>query len=557
MTVLPRQERDVDDRGACDFDAVVVGAGFSGLYILHRLRGAGFSALVLEAADGVGGTWYWNRYPGARCDSESYYYSYSFSRELQQEWSWTERYPEQSEILAYLNHVADRFDLRRDIQLRSRVTEAEFAEGSNRWYIRTADDQQISARFFITGVGCLSTANVPAIDGLDSFEGNWYHTGQWPHDGVDFTGKHVGVVGTGSTGIQTIPVIAGEARHLTVFQRTPNYSIPARNGPMTDEFQEYVKEHYDEIRELQRSTSNGHPFRINEQSALDVPSDERAKIYQEFWDAGGLKFRASFKDLLTDKAANDTASDFIRARIRETVDDPETAETLVPTDHPFATKRPPIDTHYFETYNRDNVDLVDVRATPIEEVTPAGIRTSDAEYPLDALVFATGFDAMTGALLRIDVRGRNGKTLREKWADGPHTYLGLQVAEFPNMFTITGPGSPSVLTNMPTAIEQHVDWITDCLLHLRVHGLDRIEATADAERSWGAHANEVADATLMPTAKTSWYLGSNVPGKPQVFMPYAGGMAAYARICDDVAAGGYRGFERDTVERSHRERTSS
>jgi cation diffusion facilitator CzcD-associated flavoprotein CzcO len=534
-----------------EFDAIVVGAGFSGLYMLHRLRDKlGLSARVLEAGDGVGGTWYWNRYPGARCDSESYYYSYSFSDELQQEWEWTERYPEQPEIMRYLNHVADKFDLRPDIQLGTRVTSAAFDEEANRWEIRTDGGETFSARFLITAVGCLSAANIPQIKGLESFEGDWYHTGAWPHEGVDFAGKRVGVVGTGSTGIQAIPVIAEEAGHLTVFQRTANYSVPARNAPVDPEDLKETKANYDEIRRKQRESINGHPFDINEQSPLDVSEEVRRAMYEDAWETGGLRFRATFEDLLTNKEANDTASDFIRGKIQETVEDPETAEKLTPRDHPFASKRPPIDTGYFEAYNRDNVSLVDVKGSPIEEITPKGIRTTDAEYELDAIVFATGFDAMTGPLLNLDIRGKGGMTLKEKWAEGPRTYLGLQIAGFPNMFTITGPGSPSVLTNMPTNIEQHVEWISDCIEYMKERDLDRIEATAEAEDAWVERVNEAADRTLLPLAKSSWYLGANVPGKPRVFMPYAGGFASYAQRCDEVAENDYEGFALSSEERS-------
>jgi cation diffusion facilitator CzcD-associated flavoprotein CzcO len=523
-------------------DVLVVGAGFAGLYMLHRLRDLGFSATVLEAGDGVGGTWYWNRYPGARCDSESYYYSYSFDEALQQEWEWSERYAEQSEILRYLDHVADRFDLRRSIRFGRRVTEAVFDEHTGGWVLRTDGGERYAARYLVTAVGCLSSANIPRIPALETFGGTWFHTGRWPHDGVDFTGLRVGVVGTGSTGIQAIPVIAEQAEHLTVFQRTANYSIPARNGPMEAEFQREVKQNYAEIRNTQRATINGHPFHVSDRPAFSVSDEERTAIYEELWRRGGLRFRAAFADLLTDKDANDTAAEFIRAKIRETVHDPATAEKLTPRDHPFATKRPPIDTRYFETYNRDNVTLVDVRESPIVEATPTGLRTSAEEYPLDCLVFATGFDALTGPLLNIDIRGDGGRALRDVWAEGPRTYLGLQVPGFPNLFTITGPGSPSVLTNMPTAIEQHVDWISACLRHLRATGSERIEATDEAADAWGAQVNEAAHRTLLPMAESSWYLGANVPGKPRVFMPYAGGLAAYARRCEEVAAAGYDGF---------------
>ncbi|HYI81831.1 MAG TPA: NAD(P)/FAD-dependent oxidoreductase [Acetobacteraceae bacterium] len=528
---------------AGEYDALVIGAGFSGLYQLLCLRDRlGLSVKLLEAGEGVGGTWYWNRYPGARCDSESHSYSYYFSEELLRDWSWTERYPEQPEILRYLNHVADRFDLRRDIRLGTRVTAARYDEAANRWQVETATGEQFTAQFLITAVGCLSTANVPDIPGLETFAGHWYHTGQWPRTGVDFTGMRVGQIGTGSTGIQAAPEIAAQAAHLTVFQRTANYSVPARNGPLTPDFLHWAKENHAEIRRLMHSTTNGHPFTISERSALDASPEERRAAYEAAWDKGGLQFRAAFQDLLIDKAANDTAAEFIRAKIREVVKDPETAAKLTNFDHPFAAKRPPIDTEYFETFNRDNVSLVDVKASPIERITPRGIKTRDAEYELDIIVFATGFDAMTGPLLNIDISGRGGLPLREAWSAGPRTYLGLQVAGFPNLFTITGPGSPSVLCNMPVAIEQHVEWITDCIAHLRERGLGRIEATPGASDRWVEHTNEAANATLLPQAASSWYLGANVPGKPRVFMPYAGGMARYRGICDDVAAKGYEGF---------------
>jgi cation diffusion facilitator CzcD-associated flavoprotein CzcO len=528
---------------ARDLDALIVGAGFSGLYQLLCVRDRlGLSAQVLEAAGGVGGTWYWNRYPGARCDSESHAYCYSFDEALMREWQWSERYPEQPEIMRYLNHVADRFDLKRDIRFNTRVASAHYDEAANRWHVRTEAGEEFTATFLITAVGCLSTANVPAIPGLEMFAGSWYHTGQWPHEGVDFSGRRVGVVGTGSTGIQAIPVIAETAAHLTVFQRTANYSVPARNVPLTEEFKRWVKENTAAIRRATRSTPNGHPFFISERSARTTPAEERQALYEAAWEKGGLQFRATFQDLLVDKDANDTAAEFIRGKIRRIVTDPATAAKLADIDHPYAAKRPPIDTDYFETYNRRNVSLVDVRAAPIERITPQGIRTRDGDYPLDIIVFATGFDAMTGPLLRMDVRGRNGLSLKDAWEAGPRNYLGLQIAGFPNLFTVTGPGSPSVLCNMPVAIEQHVEWITDCIAHLRARDLARIEPQPEAVDRWVDQINEAANATLLPLATHSWYLGANVPGKPRVFMPYAGGMAHYRQICADVAARGYEGF---------------
>jgi len=526
-----------------ELDALVVGAGFAGMYQLICLRDRlGLKVQVLEAADGVGGTWYWNRYPGARCDSESHSYCYGFSEELLNEWEWSERYPEQPEIMRYLNFVADRFDLRRSIRFNTRVAGARYDAAGNRWHVTTTDGATYTATYFITAVGCLSSANVPEIPGRDSFAGQWYHTGEWPHGGVDFRGKRVGLVGTGSTGIQAAPVIAETAAHLTVFQRTANYSVPAHNAPLSPEFRAWVRENQAEIRRVMKSTPNGHPFVIAERNVFDVSPEEREAIYEAAWAKGGLQFRASFKDLLTSKAANDTAADFLRRKIRSIVKDPAVAEKLADIDHPYAAKRPPIDSHYFDTFNRPNVSLVDVRAAPIERITPTGIRTVEADYPLDIIVFATGFDAMTGPLLRLDITGRDGVALRDVWSAGPLTYLGLGVPGFPNMFTITGPGSPSVLCNMPVCIEQHVEWITDCIAHMRARGLATIEADADAATKWGAHVNEAAEATLLPQAKHSWYLGANVPGKPRAFMPYAGGMARYRDICDAVAAKGYEGM---------------
>ena len=529
--------------GARTFDALIIGAGFSGLYQLHCLRDRlGLSVRVLETADGVGGTWYWNRYPGARCDSESHSYCYSFSDALLQEWEWTERYPEQPKIIRYLNYVADRFDLKRDISFGTRVTSARFEAATNRWQVGTDAGDTFSATFLITAVGCLSAANIPRIPGLDDFAGDWYHTGQWPHEGVDFAGKRVGMIGTGSTGIQAAPVIAEAASHLTVFQRTANYSVPARNAPLTAEFKRYVKANAAEIRRVMHTTTNGHAFGISDRSVFDVTPQERQALYEAAWETGGLQFRATFRDLLVDKAANDTAASFIRAKIREIVTDPKTAAILSDIDHPYAAKRPPIDTGYFETFNRANVSLVDLRASPIECITPTGIATRNAAFDLDIIVFATGFDAMTGPLLKIEITGRDGVALKDTWRAGPRSYLGLQMAGFPNLFTVTGPGSPSVLCNMPVAIEQHVEWIADCIAHLREQGLRSIEPRPEAADRWAEQVDAAANATLLPLATHSWYFGANVPGKPRVFMPYAGGMARYREICAVIAAQGYEGF---------------
>lgn len=534
-------EQETAAETACD--AVIVGAGVAGLYMLHRLRGLGLRARVIEAGGGVGGTWYWNRYPGARCDIESLEYSYQFSEELQQEWEWTERYSSQPEILKYLNHVADRFDLRRDITFDTRVTAAAFDDATGRWTVETDGDERIEAPFCIMATGCLSAPNLPEIEGGDSFKGPVYHTGRWPHDGVDFTGQRVGVIGTGSSAIQSIPLIAEQAKHLFVFQRTPNYSVPAANQPLDPALQKEIKADYAAFRAHNREMQSGFGWRHgrNEDSALDATPEERQRRYEERWKLGGLMFGGAFGDLGLDAAANETAAEFVRGKIRAIVKDPAVADILSP-DQTIGCKRLCVDTGYFETFNRDNVTLVDVKASPIEAITETGLRTADAEYEFDALVFATGFDAMTGALNRIDIRGKDGTALKQKWSVGPRTYLGLSTVGFPNLFMVSGPGSPSVLTNMIPSIEQHVDWIAQCIDDLRSAGLARIEPEPDAEDAWVAHVNEVADATLFPTCN-SWYLGANVPGKPRVFMPYLG-FPAYIEKCNEVVARGYEGFVR-------------
>ena len=530
-----------EDRSG-DFDAVVVGAGFAGLYMLHRLREGGFKARVFEAGSGVGGTWFWNRYPGARCDVESMEYSYSFDEDLQQEWEWTERYAGQPEILRYANHVAERFDLKRDIVFDTQVVQAVFDEAASRWRIRTSGGETVTARYCIMATGCLSSANVPDFPGRELFAGETYHTGRWPHEGVDFSGKRVGVVGTGSSAIQAIPVIAEEARHLTVFQRTPNYSIPARNGPIDPQLVREIKAEYAQFRARNYRMPAGFGSRIPQNDAPALSDDDAGQRanYRERWQRGGFGFLSAYNDLLLNREANETAAEFVRGRIRDTVRDAETA-TLLSPDNVIGCKRPCLDTRYFETYNRANVRLVDVRSHPIERITPNGVVVAGEEHVLDCIVFATGFDAMTGAVLGIDIRGRGGRTLQEKWSAGPRTYLGLGTVGFPNLFLISGPGSPSVLTNMLCSIEQHVNWIADCLDSLRRDGMASIEARSDAEDAWVEHVNAVAGATLYPTCN-SWYLGRNIPGKPQVFMPLVG-FPPYVDKCDAVAANGYEGFE--------------
>ena len=524
------------------YDVVVVGAGFAGMYMLHRLRGLGFSVRVYERGSGVGGTWYWNRYPGARCDVESMQYSYSFSDELQQEWDWSERYAPQPEILKYANHVADKYNLRADIQFGARVDRAAFDEDENIWSVATSDGKTVAAKFVVLATGCLSNARMPDIKGLGGFEGQVYHTGNWPLERIDFTGLRVGVIGTGSSAIQSIPVIAEQAKHLTVFQRTPNFSIPAHNAPLTAEERDAFRANYPEIRRFAREVArNGIYTEMPDRGALEDGDNERRAKYEQRWQRGGLTFMSVYNDLALNKAANDTAADFVREKIAEIVGDPETARLLQPTSYPIGTKRICIDTEYFATFNRLNVTLVDIKSNPIDEILPHAVRTGGKDREIDALVLATGFDAMTGSVAKIDITGRDGPTLNGKWAEGPKTYLGLMSAGFPNLFIITGPGSPSVLSNMIVSIEQHVDWISDCIAYMRDHGFDSLEAEKDAEDKWVAHVNEVAFSTLYPQAN-SWYMGANIPGKPRIFMPYIGGVGPYRQICNEVAAKGYEGF---------------
>lgn len=528
-------------------DVVIVGAGFSGLYMLHKLRGLGFTAKVFEAGSGVGGTWFWNRYPGARVDIESQEYSYSFSEELEKEWRWSEKYAPQPELLKYLNHVADRFELRRDIQFDTRVTEAIFDEQARRWRVATDKGDKLSARYCVMATGTLSVAKTPDIPGAGTFKGQVYSTSTWPHEGVDFTGQHVGVIGTGSSAIQSIPIIASQAKHLYVYQRTPNFSIPAHNAPPAIEIVETWLANREQNRQAQRESPYGFAGAHAEtRSALEVSEQERRREYDERWAKGGLGFGGAFADIVLSKPANDTAAAYVADKIRSIVKDGEVAEKLVPKTYPLATKRMCVDTDYYATFNRDNVTLVDLNETPIEAITPKGVRTSGAEQELDSLVYALGFDAMTGALDKIDIRGRGGVRLKDKWSEGPKTYLGLMVSGFPNMFIVTGPGSPSVLSNMVVSIEQHVDWISDCISYVSNRQADAIEATTDAESAWVAHVNEVAHMTLFPQAN-SWYMGANVPGKPRLFMPYIGGVGAYRQKCDEVAARGYEGFELSTA----------
>ncbi|MBN9515770.1 MAG: NAD(P)/FAD-dependent oxidoreductase [Alphaproteobacteria bacterium] len=523
-----------------DFDAVIIGAGFGGMYMLHRLRQKGFTARVFEAGKGVGGTWYWNRYPGARCDVESVQYSYQFSPELEQEWEWSERYATQPEILRYANHVADRFDLRRDMKFETRITKAAFDEVANLWRVETDKGDKVAARFVITAMGCLSSPNTPKIPGLEDFKGPTYHTGNWPHEGVDFTGKTVGVIGTGSSAIQSIPIMAEQAKHLTVFQRTANYTVPAHNKPLDPAYVSQIKASYPEMRKRAKTKPAGIDFTINLASAVETPEAERNREFQARWDYGGLGFMASFSDLLLNDDSNKLAADFVRAKVQEVVKDPKTAEALVPKNI-IGCKRLCVDTGYWATFNRPNVTLVDISDEPVERITATGLRAKGQDYAFDCLVLATGFDAMTGALLKVDFRGRGGVSLKERWNEGPKTYLGLTVVGFPNLFMITGPGSPSVLTNMLPSIEQHVDFIADCLEAVRAKGKTVIEPEPQAQEAWVGHVGDVSNITLRSTC-SSWYVGANIPGKPRVFMPYIGGLPAYIQACETVVKNGYEGF---------------
>lgn len=523
-----------------DFDAVIVGAGFAGLYMLVKLRELGLTARVYDAAADVGGTWYWNRYPGARCDIESMQYSYGFSEELQQDWDWTERYAGQPEILAYANHVADRFELRRDIQFSTRVLSAAFDEAAASWTVETDRGDRVTARFCIMATGNLSTSKRPSIAGQDDFAGAVYHTGDWPQQPVDFTGQRVGIIGTGSSAVQAIPHIARQAAHLTVFQRTPNFVVPAHNGPLDPAERARIKADYQGRRQRMRQASAGYTVRPPQTGAMEVSAEARQAAYEERWAVGGFSFLYAFNDTLLNQPSNDAASAFIRSKLREAVADPAVADRLTPSIT-LGCKRMCIDTGYWDAFNRDNVTLVALADTPIDRITATGVVVDGAEHRLDALIYATGFDAMTGTLNRIDIRGRGGCLLRDKWGEGPKAYLGLGIAGFPNLFLITGPGSPGVLTNVITSIEHHVEFIADCMTHMDANGHRTVEPTVDAEEAWVDRVRAVAENSLR-SACHSWFLAPEVPGKKRIFMPYAAKFPVYVAEVEDVVAKGYEGF---------------
>lgn len=543
MTTESHHDLKNIDQSITNYDAIIVGAGFGGMYMLHSLNKLGLKTLILEEGKGVGGTWYWNRYPGARCDVQSIEYSYSFSDELQQEWEWSHKYSTQPEILEYANHVADRFNLREHIRFNERVLSAEYVENSQIWKLETNSGNIYQSRYCVMATGSLSSINKPKFPGIDSYTGDWYITGKWPHEKIDLSGKTVGIIGTGSSAVQSIPILAENSKHLTVFQRTANYSIPANNKPLDPEEIRYVKDNYFSIREKQRQGKAGVAFNnMGTKSALEVSKEERLNEYQKRWDMGYSGFISAYTDIGINEDANETAAEFVRSKIREIVKDPVKAEILSPKNA-IGCKRLCADTNYFETYNKENVSLIDVNETPIDSLVPEGVKTTEKIFNLDVVVFAIGFDAMTGALLSINIKGKNGKQLTNKWSDGPRSYLGLCIEGFPNMFTITGPGSPSVLGNMMVAIEQHVEWITKCIKDMESDGKTEIEAQEDAENEWMDHIEEVATHTLRYSCN-SWYVGANVPGKKRVFMPYIGGYDVYREKCNEIALEEYSGFLR-------------
>lgn len=527
---------------AVDFDAVVIGAGFGGLRMLHELREAGLSARVIEAGTDVGGTWYYNRYPGARTDSEAWLYAYSFSKEIQDGWDWSERYPNQAEALAYLRYVAEVCDMRRDIQFRTRVTRARYDEAANTWQVELSDGKTLTSSYLVTATGPLSTPYKPDFPGFEDFQGEWYLTGNWPKTPVSFTGKRVAVIGTGATAVQAIPQIALNAAEVTVFQRTPNYVLPARNAPLGDYEREAYRRQYDAIWERARKHSFAFDFQAAGRNVADVSPAECQRILERFWETGGFRFIfETFDDIFTDEAANAVVAEFVRNKIRAIVADPATAELLCPTDHPLGAKRPPLGHFYYETYNRENVHLVDVRSQPITHISAGGVCVGEREYPADVIVFATGFDAVTGTLNQIDIRGRDGVGLHEHWAHGPQTYLGICVDRFPNLFMVGGPQSP--FANIPVVIDGCVSWIGRALRHLGTQRQRRIEATPAAVQAWGRHMDELVNMTVLPRAKGSWFMGGNIPGKPRVVLFYFGGAGAYRDECNAAADRGFEGFE--------------
>ena len=546
MVHTQQHTKGVDTQRADHFDAIIIGAGIAGMYQLHRLRELGMSVRVYEAGTNVGGTWYWNRYPGARFDSESYSYGYSFSQEVLDEWYWTEHFAAQPEVLRYLNFVADKFALRRDIQFNTRIKSAVYRADENLWEVASEDDGgSARARVLISATGPLSAPQMPNIAGIDDFAGKWYHTGRWPHEEVDFAGKRVAVIGTGATGVQVIQTIASQVQHLTVFQRHPNYCSPLGNRPIDAEEMQKIRARYPEIFARCNETFGSFLHKMDKRSPFELSDAEREAFFEELYQAPGFAiWLGNFGDTLTDQKANDLITAFIKKKIRARINDPALAEKLIPKDHGFGLRRVPMETNYYEVYNRDNVRLVDVLADPIERVTPAGIETHEHAFDFDMIIYATGFNAVVGALERIDIRGIGGQSLKDKWVEGPRTYLGMQTAGFPNFFTLVGPHNGATFCNIPRCIEQNVDWLTDALKHMRAHGFTQMSATVDAEDAWTQHVYEAAQRTLFPTVD-SWFMNvnRNLPEKKRTFLLYTGGSPVYREKCEQVAANNYEGFE--------------
>jgi cation diffusion facilitator CzcD-associated flavoprotein CzcO len=525
-----------------EYDAIVIGAGVAGLYQLYRLREAGLSVRLYEDGSGVGGTWYWNRYPGCRFDSESESYGYSWSPELLQEWDWKEHYSGQPENERYLNFVADKFDLRRDIQFNSRVTSAVYDERANRWDIQLENGERARAQFLVTATGLLSARYTPPFEGIDSFKGESFHTSRWPKEPVNFKGKRVAVIGTGATGVQLIPEIAKEVGHLTVFQRTPNYCAPCRNSLVSPETQQEWKANYEQIHKRIRETTAAFIHDFDRRKTLEVPKEERLAFYEELWTQPGFKkWLSNFYDIMIDPAANEDFAEFVRNKIRQRVKDPVVAEKLIPRDHPFGSKRIPLETGYYDAYNRDNVLLVDVREAPIERITPKGVKTTEKEYEFDMIIYATGFDAVTGSLTRMDIRGLNGQTLKDKWANGPRTFLGIQTAGFPNLFIAIN----NSFCNYTVCAESMVEWITNCIGYIREKGYKRIDATPQAETAWVEYINKAGAGSIFTKAKSAWFMGTNIPGKTRAILLNPIPAPAYRAKCNEAAANGYQDFVMD------------
>lgn len=524
-------------------DVIVIGAGFSGLYMVHALTKSGFRVQAFEAAPDVGGTWYWNRYPGARCDSESLTYCYTFDEELCQDWTWTDRYPAGPEVLAYLQHVAERFKLRQHFKFNAKILSATYKEDTRRWEVTTTSGESVSAKFFISAVGNLSVPATPAVPGIEDYKGRWVHTGAWPDEPIDFTNKRVAVIGTGSSGIQISQSIAKTAGHLTVFQRTPTYTIPLRNMPLDPDIQRLWKSKYPDLIKTVRYSDGGLPFYVGTKSLKNANPEEQRKGLQAGWNLGGFRFMFGiFNDIGSDHDANKVAADFVREQVDAIVKDPSTAALLKPTSYPLGAKRIPLQTDYYEIFNQGNVDLVDLLKNPITQMTANGLIAGSTEHEFDLVVFATGFEAVTGPLVHIDITGKNGQKLKNVWEDGPYSYLGLATPGFPNMFTVAGPGGPGLISNVPPTLEQHVEWVSGCINYLRDHKVDEIEASESSADEWIRHVHAEAKKTMYPYAPRSWYDGSSLTGKTRPFPIYTGGFGNYRKICDNVAADDYHGF---------------